>query len=505
MADRTATPDGVSHIRGRVLFLSTAGALAALGHQPQGWWPLTILGFAALLALAPLARTPLRMALSTFAFGLGYFAITLRWIVEPFLVDADRHGWMAFPAMVLMCAGMAAIWLPFVWGLARIAGRSAGVVALGVLAGEAFRALALTGFPWGAPGQVWVGTGLEQASALGGPHLLNALMMMAGGAVALLVARRWLLGGALAAPLIVAGLLGWALPGPTPDGAPNDRAPTVRLVQPNVAQSEKWDPDLREGILTRLLASTAAGEAPDLVIWPETAVPSLLNYIEVDLQPYAEAARGAPLVFGIQRMDFEGRFYNSLVALGPGGVVEGLYDKRHLVPFGEYAPGGALARRLGMTGLADAMGLGFALGQLDGLVDLEGIGTARVLICYEGIFAEEIGEEGPRPRLMILITNDAWFGTGPGPRQHLAQARLRAIEQGVPMVRVANTGISAVIDAWGRPVATIPLGEQGALDAPLPPMRGVTPYACWGDWPVLGLFVLAALALTWRRRCRLSD
>ena len=244
-----------------------------------------------------------------------------------------------------------------------------------------------------------------------------------------------------------------------------------------------------------MVEMTGQGDIPDLIVWPETAVPYLLNYVQSDLSLLAGAARGAPLVFGIQRRDDEQRYFNSLVVMGQGGELRGVYDKRHLVPFGEYIPGGDLLGRFGISGLATTDGAGFARGNGDPRITLPGIGDAVPLICYEGIFAEEIDGATGRPRLLLLITNDAWFGQAAGPYQHLAQARLRAIEQGLPMVRVANTGVSAMIDARGQIVEALPLNTHGVIDVPLPQALPITLYARWGDWFLIVVNTLLTLGL----------
>ena len=254
----------------------------------------------------------------------------------------------------------------------------------------------------------------------------------------------------------------------------------------------------------RLLRLSGDGPAPDLTVWPETAVPYLLETLDAEYQLLAEAARGAPLVFGIQRRDNAFRAFNSLVVMGAQGEVQAIYDKQHLVPFGEYMPGAALVGRMGAPGLARSMGIGFTPGETSGPLMIPGIGLAVPLICYEGIFAEEIVTGPTRPRMLLLITNDAWFGQDAGPAQHLAQARLRAIEQGLPMVRVANTGISAMIDARGRITASLPLGVNGALDAALPPALPPTIYARVSDWPV-AILLLLGLAGAYLARRRDSD
>jgi len=296
-------------------------------------------------------------------------------------------------------------------------------------------------------------------------------------------------GAVVASALAVAAFV--LKPGAAKPAEPD--APIVRLVQPNAPQHQKWDPAHRDTFVRRMITATGEGPRPDLVVWPETAIPYLLNHIEDDMRVMTDAARGAPLVFGIQRFDHDRNFYNSLAVMGPGGAIDAIYDKRHLVPFGEYMPGAAFLGRAGMAGLARNLGTGFTPGATPGPVAIPGIGNAIPLICYEGIFAEEISDGGDRARLLLLITNDAWFGQAAGPYQHLAQARLRAIEQGLPMVRVANTGISAMIDANGRIIDHLPLGVDGALDVALPAALPPTLYARTGDWPVAVVLILLML------------
>ena len=224
-------------------------------------------------------------------------------------------------------------------------------------------------------------------------------------------------------------------------------------------------------------------------------MPQLLNYADLSLGAMAAAAGDVPVVAGVNRAEGD-RYYNSLILLD-GGAVTQVYDKRHLVPFGEYIPFGALAARLGIVPLNVVAG--FSKGQGSALVDLPGIGPARALICYEAIFAEEIATD-TRPRLLLVISNDAWFGTGAGPRQHYQQARLRAIEQGLPVVRVANRGVSAVIDGRGQIVAPVrSLGPYGR-DVALPPALAPTPYGRWGDWPLLAVLALGLITCCLRPR-----
>lgn len=484
----------------RFFLLAVLGAVAGLGQAPTDLWFLTIIGLGALFWIVRPDDNPRRMAFHLWAFGFGYFAHSLRWIVEPFLVDLARHGWMAPFALFLMGAGAALFWALAAWVAARIAPRNMPMLALLIVGAEMLRSLILTGFPWALLGHVWVPTDLAHLAAFGGPHLLTFVTVMAGLALSALAGAGRIVGlvflGALAAVAFV-------LQPDQPRALAAD-LPVVRLVQPNAPQSQKWDPAFRDVFLNRMIRMTGDGDVPDLVVWPETAIPYLLNTIEDDLAIVSDAARGAPLVFGIQRRDAEGRAFNSLAVMGRGGELLSIYDKRHLVPFGEYIPGAALLGQLGATGLARNLGTGFTAGEAAGAINLPGIGAAVPLICYEGIFAEEVRYGETRPRLLMLITNDAWFGKAAGPRQHLAQARLRAIEHGLPMVRVANTGISAMIDGHGRVTASLPLGVDGALDAVLPPVLPATLYSRLGEFPFATVLILLTLGC-YLTRTRDSD
>jgi apolipoprotein N-acyltransferase len=484
----------------RFVSLATLGILAGLGQAPTDLWFMTVLAFAAVFVVLPLAISPRQAAFHIWAFGFGYFAFSLRWIIEPFLVDIARHGWMAPFAIFLMATGAALFWAIAGWLSARFAPRNVVILAFSLVGAEVTRSLILTGFPWALIGHIWVPTHLAQLAAFGGPHLLSLVTVFAGLCIASFLGKNRIvalvgLGGLIALAFVLR-------PVPTPTSGAD--APIVRLVQPNARQDQKWDAAYRDVFLNRMIRLTSEGSVPDLVVWPETAVPFLLDQIEDDLRIFSDAARGAPLVFGIQRRDDQRQYYNSLVVMGSGGVVQSVYDKRHLVPFGEYIPGGRLLGRLGVSGLAANLVGGFTPGATKGTVYLPGIGRAVALICYEGIFAEEINYDGDRPRLLLLITNDAWFGEAVGPLQHLAQARLRAIEQGLPMVRVANTGISAMIDAKGRVIASMPMGIDGAIDATLPRALPATLYSRAGDWPLLVVLVLLTL-LVYRLHRRDTD
>lgn len=485
--------------RWRLLVLGALGAMAALGQAPVGAWPLSVLGFALAYGLFRRAAGGRQAAGIGWAFGTGYFLVSLNWIIEPFLVDVARHGWMAPFALLGLSGGLALFWAV---GLGL--GRAMGGGALGFVGGlgliELARGYVLTGFPWAQPGHVLIDTPLLHWASYLGSLGLTALVLLAAVALwaAMTGARRALLALGAMAILWPAGAL------LTPEAGAAPEAATVRLVQPNAPQHEKWDPDKIQGFFDRQLAFSAAGERPDLIVWPETAVPVMLERAASTLEVISEAAGGVPVVVGLQRRD-EMRLYNTLALVEAGGSVAAVYDKHHLVPFGEYMPYGDHLAQFGIHGMAAKNGQGFSSGPGAQVIEMGALGRALPLICYEGVFAQDLRAAPGRADFILLITNDAWFGKFSGPYQHLAQARLRSAEFGLPMVRVANTGVSAMIDATGRITAALPLGEAGWRDAALPPPLPPTLYARLGDSPMLGVF-LVFLALSRlghsRRRAR---
>ncbi|MGD9865846.1 MAG: apolipoprotein N-acyltransferase [Pseudodonghicola sp.] len=479
----------------RLALAAAAGAVGALGLAPFGIWPAAVLALALLPALFLASGGARAAALTGWAFATGWFAHGLLWIVEPFLVEPDVYGWMAPFALVFMAGGLALFWGAACWAAWRLGrgpgGRIAALIVLLALA-EFGRAYLLTGFPWAAPAQIWVDTPVAQLLAWIGPQGLLLVTLLA----ALLP------GYALAARIGPRGVIASLLPAVTLAGAalalrPGAAAPltgyTVRVVQPNAPQHQKWDRAYMPVFFRRQIDFTAAGPRPDLIVWPESALPVWLSQAGPSFARIAEAARGADVVLGILRYEGE-RVYNSLVHLDGSGQVAGLYDKHHLVPFGEYVPLEDLAAQMGIFGLA-TQGGGYSAGPGPELMRLGALGPVLPLICYEAVFPQDVNGAPGRPRMLLQITNDAWFGTRSGPYQHLAQARMRAIEQGLPLVRAANTGVSAVIDPQGRLLSQIPLGQAGYADAALPEPLPPTLYARTGDLPVFLLLLLLAFAL----------
>ena len=484
----------------RAAGLLALGALVAAGQAPLGLFWVAIPALAGIFALLP-PDAPARVWFKQmWLAGAGFFAASLFWIVEPFFVEPEIHGWMAPFALALMAGGMALFWGLAGVVAARIAQGRARLTALAVaLVGwELARGHLFGGFPWAMLGHALIDTPLRALAAYGGAGALSLVIVLSALAPAL-----WRYAGIAGATAALVALWLWGL-GQT--GLPPDRTGIVRLVQPNAPQAEKWVGDNPRRFFFRQIDQTAAPAAlpPDLVIWAETAVPFLLEYpgegLEIMADALAMQGGAAQLAFGVQR-DQGGRYYNALAVLNTAGAVQHVYDKHHLVPFGEYIPLAEFLTGSRLGGLAGQMLNGYSPGPGPVLLDLGPLGRVLPLICYEAIFPRH-ARHTPRPDWLLQITNDGWFGDLTGPYQHLAQARLRAVETGLPLIRVANTGVSAVIDARGGIVMQLALGEEGFLDASLPGALPAPPYAAWGDGPVwaLVLVLLGAAAILSRRR-----
>lgn len=464
--------------RALMALAALCGVGAATGQAPADLWGLTIISLAAMLAVFRMASGVKQAAWLGWAAGTGYFLLSLNWLVEPFLVDVARHGWMAPFAVFFMSAGLALF-----WGLGFAAARALGggaVAWVATLAGaELLRAYLFTGFPWALIGHVLIDSPFFPLAAWVGAHGLTLLTLSMGALLWSLLGRwRWFVWPAMGV-IVLGGFWGAQR---LQSALPNTGS-VVRLVQPNAPQREKWDPSKAYVFFERQLDFTAepgADGRPDLIVWPETAVPWVYPNAKEALSAVAMAAQGVPLVLGIQRYE-DRRYYNSAMRIDAGGRVGALYDKHHLVPFGEYMPFGEILAKFGVHGLAAADGAGFAAGPGARLMDVPGVGDVLPLICYEAVFPQDVRAAPTRPRALLQITNDAWFGNFSGPYQHLAQARLRAMEQGLPMIRVANTGVSAMIDPLGRVTTSLPLKQAGWVDAPLPQALPATLFAKTGD------------------------
>ena len=484
-----------------------AGAVGALAMPPFGFVPALALSLTPAVWLIDGAASGRRLrtlatlgsaALAGWAWGFGYFLAGLWWLGAAFLVEADQFAW-ALPFGVLGLPALLAFFPAFGFALARALWSPDGgrifALALGLGLSEWLRGTLFTGFPWNALGMalgqnLW----LMQGASLVGVHGLTVLAVLLGAAPAALGTGASFRERGLAPALAVLGLAvlagygAWRVPGaPTATVA----GAKLRLVQPNVPQDQKFSRANGPDILRRYLAlsdratSPAAGGVADVthLVWPESAFPFLLHD-----EPWAlgQIARllppGVTLVTGAAREgesspDGAGRgrrFFNAIQVVADDGTILGSYDKSHLVPFGEYFPHflDATLRRLGLRQFVHVPG-GFEAGESGAPLVVPGLPPVAATICYEAIFPGAVVGSGQRPGLILNVTNDAWFGRTPGPYQHFAQARLRSVEEGLPLVRAANSGISAVIDPYGRIVASLPLGAEGVVDAGLP--AAITP------------------------------
>lgn len=484
------------------------GAVSATSFAPLNFFPALLLGYAGLLLLidgADATQRPVRRAFSAgWFFFLGQFLVGLHWIGYPFLINPDAHLWMMPFALVSMPAGLALFGALFCglaayfWqdGPARIF-----VFAVTLGCAEWLRGHIFTGFPWNLSAYGW-GASLSvlQTTSLIGAYGLSFLTILLGGALAESGDRRWRTPAACA--LLFALLWGYGAYRIASTTIADVPGVSLRLVQPNIPQTEKYDRTLTLRNWQRLMDLSLRPEdkalgRPTHIIWPESAAGFPLARAPGALDQIALfTARGQTLLAGSDRIERTGEglsYYNSLYLFGPGGALPVVYDKFHLVPFGEYVPFAKLLGSLGVTKLTT--GGGFSSGDGPKLLTVAGAPPVTALICYEVIFPRAVTDpKAPRPGWFVNITDDSWFGPWAGPRQHLLITRTRAIEEGLAIARAANTGISAVIDPLGRLRAPLPLGQSGVVDARLPAALPQTLYSRFGDLLFLLLLVTGAFA-----------
>jgi apolipoprotein N-acyltransferase len=481
------------------------GAALTLAQPPIGFWPALVPGWCAALWLLRMAATARAAARTGFLAGFGFFLTGLHWVGSAFLVEAGNVWWYApvMPFAVALLAAACALFWAGGFALAHAArARLAApgwadplTLAWAMAAAEAARGALLTGFPWALQAYAWTETPVIQAAALGGAPLLSALTVAA--AAAPMAATRRAPWPALGAAAALAASWAWGAARLEASVATAPRRPVIRLVQPNVPQGDKWEDGRARRIFDNLVSLTAepAAAAPALVVWPEVAVTFLFDRSPDALAlALAAAPPGASLAVGSVRAEGEHpgwRLFNSLLFHGPDGAALGFYDKRRLTPFGEYVPYAWVLGRLGIGTLGEGLS-GFTPGALGGPFALPGLPPFAPLICYEIVFPRDVLRAAEGADWILQVTNDAWFGDSGGPWQHLAQARARAVELGLPVARAANTGISAMIDSHGRIAAQLPLGARGALDAPLPGAAPPTPFRRLGFAPALALFAIVS-------------
>jgi apolipoprotein N-acyltransferase len=534
----------------RILIAFLAGASSTLALPPTDIWPLPFITFPILVWLLDgTAGAGLRGLLAAAAagwwFGFGYFLAGLYWVGHAFLVDAKTFGWLlpfaviALPAAMAVYTALGLILARLIW--TRDASRVLALAVALTLA-EWLRGHLFSGFPWNAYGYELISPlWLAQGAALIGIWGLTFLAVAVYSSPAVLAdsradARwRWLAPALSAAAIVALAIYGVIRLEHTPtrfvEGV------RLRIMQPNLQQDEKFNYSQKQEVMRRYLAlSDQPGGLRDvtILIWPESAFPFFLVR-EADALAQIAGLLPADTVLitgAIRPPDTPPgavltRAYNSIYVIGRGGSILSVYDKIHLVPFGEYLPFQDLLERLGLVQLTKVRG-GFIPGDRRRNQPAPGAPNFLPLICYEIIFPDDAvprsneGEwfyrhvgrylgwpsvvgTGERPGWLLNLTNDGWFGASAGPYQHFQQARIRAIEEGLPLVRAANSGISAVVDPLGRIIKSLPLGSEGVLDAPLPQAIAATPYARLGDAPVgamVGIAFLWVMRSRWRALSR---
>ena len=503
----------------RLFVAFLAGLSSVLAFAPVFFFPVLFFTLPVLVWLIDGSDGPRSAALAGWAFGFGYFLANLFWIGEAFLVEAEKFAWLMPFAVMILPAGLALFWACAA-AAARYFWRGDAsrvlVLAITLTIAEWLRGHVLTGLPWNVLGYALTyPLELMQSAALMGVYALTLVAAVVFSAPLVVAAeanstrqRTAFIQALLIATLPIACLAAfgsWRLSASPPESVPGV---TLRIVQPSVPQREKWQPQKQGTIFSEHLDMSAVG--PDgkkdnlagitHVIWPEAAMPFLpLEHPEALAAIGAMLPDGAVLVTGALRREkipgSEQRGFNSLMAFGDKGQLIATYDKAHLVPFGEYLPFNAVLGAIGLEKLTKGLG-SFSTGPTSRpLLNIPGLPPVAGLICYEVLFPGHVVDRTLRPGAIINVTNDGWFGDTTGPRQHFHQTRVRAVEEGLPIIRAANNGISAVIDPYGRVATSLGLNVKGVADSPLPKATGRTPFVQFGDSVFMLLLLLVFLGI----------
>lgn len=510
----------------RAIIAFIAGAASALALAPINGWLILFLTFPVLVWLVDGSAAgrysgTWRAAGAGWCFGFGYFLAGLYWTGYAFLVDAKTFGWLlpvavgGLPAAlgIYTALGLALARLMWVRGPERVLALAVALTITEWLRGHLF-----TGFPWNAFGYtLTTPLVLAQSLALVGVWGLTFLAVAIFATPAVLADDRkdtpHPYRAPVAALIVLAVLAGYGLARLRTHPTNYVSGVRLRIMQPNVKQNEKFNYSTRDQVVTHYLRLSNRSTGPGAngvrdvthLIWPESAFPFFLTrepealaQIANLLKPNTELITGAVRAAEPVSSDREVHAYNSVYVIDPDGSIRGIYDKVHLVPFGEYLPFQRLLESFGLRQITKVVG-GFLSGDRRRAMDIPGAPEMLPLICYEAIFPGEAVPRGERPGWLVNVTNDGWFGISSGPYQHFQQARALAIAEALPLVRAANTGISGVIDPVGRIVASLPLGVEGVLDARLPSAGTPTVYVKFGDY-ILILFLVVSLMIVSRRR-----
>jgi apolipoprotein N-acyltransferase len=514
----------------RAAIAFVAGALSALAMAPFNAWPVLFATFSVAVWLidgagAGRLRGVPAAAMAGWWFGFGYFVLGLYWIGYAFLVDAPTFAWLlpvavlGLPAYLALFPALGLAFARLLW--TRDASRVIALAASLTMA-EWLRGHALTGFPWNA-----FGYALTEPLALAQTASLIGLWGMTFLAVAVFASPAVLIEGTskgrkpwIAPAIALALLLGMGIFGAIRLNTQSTvmiADARLRIMQPNLQQDIKFNYSAKAEVMKKYLTLSDRASGPqatgvrdvNILIWPESAFPFFLTREADAMAQIANLLpKGTVLITGsVRAPDLPPgtrvtRAYNSIYVIDHDGNVLSVYDKLHLVPFGEFLPFQDLLEKIGLEQLTRVQG-GFIPGARRRTMEIPNAPRALPLICYEVIFPGDVVDRSDRPGWIVNLTNDGWFGISTGPYQHLQQARLRAIEQGLPVVRAANTGISAVIDPLGRMVARLGLGLEGVLDSGLPAAIPPTIYARVGDIPI-AIIVAAALLFVIGRRFLMS-
>lgn len=511
---------GLSGWRRRfVLLLSGAGAVLAL--PPFFIFPVLPICFAVLLWSLEGVRCNKGALSAGWWFGTGHFAAGFYWVSHAFLVQPEIYGWMIPFALLGLGGGLAIFPMLAVWASWRLADgliRRAVLLAVFWAVTEYLRGHLLTGFPWNLLAHVWAidAAPMQFASFVGvyGLSFVTALFAMLPAAfVAGKAGKMTALAGLLVAVLLWGGgalrlmTVGQDSSDIVLSDLPAD-VPIVQIVQPNIPQRDKWRPDLQNRHFAMLLEMS---RRPDglradqrrIVIWPETAATFFVETQTTARMQMAEMLgpddiliTGAPRTYPRDTDDY--KVWNSIQVIDATGSIVGTFDKFHLVPFGEYVPFRAILPFPKLTaGRTD-----FSAGPGPQTLSIAGLPSFSPLICYEVIFPGAVIDDENQPDWLLNVTNDGWFGHSAGPYQHMAAARFRSIEEGRPLVRVAYTGVSVMIDAYGRKQASLSLGEEGVLVHPLLSDKNhTTVYYLWRDFLFYGIVAFfAVLAMGYGRK-----
>lgn len=512
---------------GRIALALLAGAVAAFAHPPFGILP-GLIGYPLLMLLSERSGNARGAFWMGWLAGFAYFFVGCWWVAEAFMVD-PAQAWMAPFAASLLPAGLGLFW----GGATALYRRFAPSDMVRVLVFAALfclfewlRGHVLTGFPWNPAGATWgAGSAGSQFASVAGVYGLSVVTVAAACALGPLAApgaRQTRIVAAVLGLVAFASLIGFGAVRLS-NARVVDTDVMIRIVQADVSQAAKWTPEAYQGIVDRYIGLTGrpAARRPDVVVWPEGALPASANQVFGEGSPDAAAiaralSPGQTLLIGLARAEAGAapgqpdRYYNSLFALhdegGAGLRIAGVYDKYRLVPFGEFIPLGGLMGAIGVRALVH-MPDDFSAGPKPAPITLPNAPPVQPLICYESLFPGFTPGGATRPRWIVNVSNDAWFGRTSGPLQHLNLASYRAIETGLPVVRATPTGVSAMIDPWGRVIDghRLNAGESGVVDALLPEPTAATVYGHTGDL-LFWLMILAGLAgaapQAWRSRRR---